>query len=93
MINTIKETNIENSLASFDREDLASKDNMLNGLKYNLSFGKIPLNDGKNSSNDINYIQNDSITKNNVPPLLKRKKIKKYSIQQIISWIKKVIEK
>ena len=66
MINTIKETNIENSLASFDREDLASKDNMLNGLKYNLSFGKIPLNDGKNSSNDINYIQNDSITKNKV---------------------------
>ena len=83
MINTIKETNIENSLASFDREDLASKDNMLNGLKYNLSFGKIPLNDGKNSSNDINYIQNDSITKNKVnstqierSSIIKKKKAK-----------------
>ena len=86
MINAIKETNIENSLASFDREDLASKDNMLNGLKYNLSFGKIPLNDGKNSSNDINYIQNDSITKNKVnstqierSSIIKNKKAKEIS--------------
>ena len=59
-MNSIKEANIETSLVSFDREDLSSKDKILN------NSGKIFPNDDKNSSNDNNYIKNDNTTKNNV---------------------------
>ena len=66
MINTKKETNIETSLVSFDKDDLVSKDNLLHNGKYHLSSRKILLNDEKNSSDDNNYIQKDNLNKNTV---------------------------
>jgi len=63
MINTIKETNIETSLASFEKEDSYSKEEMLINFKHN--SGKDPYNDNKNIFIENNpSIQNDNITKN-----------------------------
>ena len=58
MTNAIKEANYETSLVSFsENHSLKEKDN---------SYGKIPLNNDKNPSNDNNYINNYNTTKNTV---------------------------
>ena len=67
MLNSIKEDNIESSLASIDGEDKSSRNDILIDWKYKASYGKLPLNDKKQKKEKIkNYNISSSINKNSV---------------------------
>ena len=67
MLNSIKEDNIESSLASIDGEDKSSRNDILIDWKYKSSYGKLPLNDKKQKKEKIkNYNISSSINKNSV---------------------------
>ena len=67
MLNSIKEDNIESSIASIDGEGRSSRNDILIDWKYKASYGKLPLNDKKPKKEKVkNYNISSSINKNSI---------------------------